>query len=323
MCDVVGIGNALLDIVIEVDNTTLRELHLTKGKMHLIDKEMSGRIRSRLEKKPITMVPGGCAANTIAGLASIGGSSALFGRVGADPFGETYERETRAAGVTTILARETLAMTGHAIALITPDGERTFATHLGAANHFSKADVSEQRIADAEILHLEGYQLGDERLRETMLHAATLAHKHKTRVSIDVGDAAFITHHHAVFLSFIKEHADIVFMNEHEAHALTGKEEDESLAEIRKHCSLAVLKLGERGSKIYGAAPLTIPVTRTIVVNTNGAGDMYAAGILFGLVQKMSLEHAGRIASFAAARVVASPGARLERSIKDEIANLR
>ncbi len=310
--DVAGIGSALLDLIVEVPDTMLAEAGLSKSTMTLISKEESQRIFDLLRTRHFLVAPGGSAANTLAGVSVLGGQSLFMGQIGADEHGDTYEQKSKAAGVTGMLSRNSAVATGHAITLVTPDGERTFATHLGASLHFRKSDVNEEGIAASKIVHFEGYQLDDPQLRAAVIWAMEIAKANDTLVSIDLSDPGVITRNTVTVMELINSYVDILFVNEVEAEALTGRPAKEAVAVIAELCDIAVVKIGSGGSYIKrGEALHQISVYPVQVENTNGAGDMYAAGILYGLTQGLPLETAGKIASFAASRVVAQKEARL------------
>lgn len=319
--DVMGIGAALMDFIVEVDDGKLVEMDLRKGEMHLISEEKSGRILSGIQKSSFSVSPGGSAANTAAGVAALGGSSVFCGKVGKDLHGDAYEQKSAECGVCTRIGRHPFNMTGHAITFITPDRERTFATHLGAAVHIGKEDIIEDDIAKSRIVHIEGYQLEDKSLREIALNAMASAKKHRTLVSIDLADPGLVRRNLADIRMIVKENADIVFANEKEAEEFSGmKDENAALDFISGMCGTAAVKLGARGSLIKkDGRTFRIEAVKTKAVDTTGAGDMYAAGFLFGIAKGFSIERCGRIGSWAAAKVVGKIGARLGCSLKDEV----
>jgi len=312
--EVIGIGSALLDFTYEVDNDILKKLGLKKGTMSLITEAGSEKILQKMKEYPVKVSPGGSAANTMAGIAVLGGSGAFIGKVGNDINGKVYIAETEKFGVKAYI-NSTDTMTGHAITFITPDSERTFATNLGAALSLRPDDVSEEAIRKSAILHIEGYLLeGD--LKDASVHAMELAKKHKVKISVDLADPSLITRNLGEFKGIVRNYADIVFVNEDEAEAFTQKKSREALDFIHLFCEVAVVKLGAGGSLIkQGDMVYTVKPEKTKVVNTNGAGDMYAAGILFSIANGIPMERAGRIASYAAAKVVGQAEARLNERI--------
>jgi len=313
--DVLGIGSALLDFIVPVDDADLDAFGLKKGEMQLVDESRSREILSRLAGREMQIAPGGSSANTLAGIAMLGGQSVFLGTVGTDEHGDRYIRDTEMIGVKAEISRHD-SMTGHAITFITPDSERTFATHLGAALHFGSANVSEELILKSKIIHLEGYLFEPPALREACMRALDIAKKNEVMVSIDLSDPALIERIRPVFNEVTRDYADIIFVNEDEAKAFTGREREDALHEIYSLCDFAVVKLGADGSLIEtNDTVYRIPSIRTDVVNTNGAGDIYAAGVLYGIASGMRADRAGKIGSYISSRVVSQVGARLPGKI--------
>lgn len=319
-CEVVGIGSPLLDIMMEIDQKTLDALGLKKGSMSLISELEVIEIANKMSNVEQKITPGGSAANTLSGVNALGNRVGLIGVIGDDEFGDEYEKITQEEGIVSHLHRHDKQATGRAFTFITPDGERTFATHLGAAGAVEKEHIQEERIKDAKILHIEAYQLEDPRTCKAILHAITVAKDHGTKISLDLSDAGLIARNKALFDEIVKEHVDVVFANEDEAKEFTTKEEEAALDELANVCEHAVVKLGNRGSLIKsGGKTHRIEPNEVEVENTNGAGDMYAAGILHGLINDLDEKSAGEIASHTASLVVASPGARLDSKFIDSI----
>jgi sugar/nucleoside kinase (ribokinase family) len=313
--DVLGMGSALLDFTVMVDDEDLARLGLRKGEMLLIDADRSKEILSGLAGKPMVITPGGSSANTLAGISVLGGKGIFLGKVGNDSHGDRYIEDTEVSGVRTEIGRHD-SMTGHAITLITPDSERTFATHLGAALQLGRDDVIHSHIINSKIIHLEGYLFEPAGLREACMAALETARKNNVLVSIDLSDPGLIGRIRPVFEQVVREYANIIFVNEDEARAFTGRERRDALEQIARDCDFAVVKLGAEGSIIKSEGRVyTIPVYRTGLVNTNGAGDMYAAGVLYGLARGFSPDRCGRIGSFVSSKVVSQVGARFPGKI--------
>jgi sugar/nucleoside kinase (ribokinase family) len=310
--DIIGIGSPLLDIIIEVEEAVLLAHGLQKCEMHLVDSVQSKNILHGLTDYVKTYISGGSAANTVAGAALLGGKGFFIGVVGNDEHGSVYEAEMSKSGVGTGLLRHENEQTGCAITFVTPDGERTFATCLGAAKYLGKQHISETDIQKSKILHVEGYLLADEKTREAAVAAMDFAVKHGTLVSLDLSAAWLITNNIAVMRDIVEKYVNIVFVNEDEALAFTGKQEQEALQAICDLCDIAVVKLGARGSLVQADGQVYMIDPHTVeVINTNGAGDMYAAGFLYGIAKGHDVELAGKVGSHVAALVVASPGARM------------
>lgn len=312
--DVVGIGSALLDLTYAVDYSVLEQLKLKKGTMQLVEEPVSRRILESLKGKEGTITPGGSAANTMAGIANLGGKSVFIGKVGNDAQGDVYIEETKREGVVCSISRHE-SLTGHAITLITPDSERTFATHLGAAIHLKPEDIPVDQIKNSRILHVEGYLLeGD--MKDAAIFAMNVAKESGVKISVDLADPLLIKRNLGEFKRIVRHFADIVFVNEEEARAFTAQDAVEALHVIYLITEIAVVKLGEEGSLIKANDTVhKIKPYKTRVANTNGAGDMYAAGMLFGIARKMPIEEAGKIASYASSLVVSQHGARLREKI--------
>lgn len=313
--DVVGVGNALLDIILEVEESVLVSHKLKKGGMHLVTSSKSQKIFSRLKKYKKTALSGGSAANTLSGIGLLGGRGLFFGSVGDDAYGATYEKELAQNRVSGKFLRHSKNTTGVALTLITPDGERTFMTTLGAARHLHQKHIIEEDIQNSKILHIEGFLLEDKKTYQAMMQAIFFARKHATLVSIDLSSADIIMRRKSLIKNLLKKYVDIVFVNEEEAYSLTGKKELKALKSLSAWCDIVVVKLGSRGSlvgafgKVYTIAPYHVKV-----VNTNGAGDMYAAAFLHGIAKNFEIHSVGKAASFAAALAVASPGARIHET---------
>ena len=320
--DVFGIGSALMDVLIEVDHDYLLELNLKKGQFHLINEEHSKKLLEKIKKHKVKTSPGGSSANTLYGVAMLGGSTVFCGKVGKDKHGNIYEEKMVNGRVKPNLGRSE-KITGHAITFITPDSERTFAVHLGAALHLEKADIFFEDLKQSKILHIEGYQLEDKNLRDVSLHAMEFAKKHNVKISIDLGDPGIAQRNKTDIKDMIKKYADIVFANKEEAKALTGLEPLEALNEIAKLTDIAIVKVGKKGSYIKSRNIIyEIPGYKAKTVDTTGAGDMFAAGILYGVAKGHDIKIAGHIGSYFAAKVVEQIGARLENIEKKEVQKL-
>ncbi|MEK6940261.1 MAG: adenosine kinase [Nanoarchaeota archaeon] len=307
--DVIGLGNTIIDLLVEVDEQKLLELDLKKGEFHLVDEQKSKELLERihLSQCSIKTVPGGSSANTIRGIALLGGKTILYGKVGRDKHGEIYVQEMKEQGVNPRIIHHDSSATGNAITFITPDAERTFSVHLGAAINLGKNDLLEEDIRRGKILHIEGYLI-EGPTRETVLYAINLAKKNNTLISIDLADPGVIRRN-KVFLQDLTLHADIIFANETEAKEFTNYEEEQAAREMGKGNKIVVVKLGKKGSLICEKGVITkIDSYPANVVDTTGAGDCYAAGFLYALCQGWPLEKAGKLGSLFAAKVVEQTG---------------
>lgn len=316
--DLIGIGSALLDFTVEVNDNDLQKLGLTKGGMLLIDENRSREILNLISKYKVKTTPGGSSANTLAGIANFNGTGIFMGKVGSDSHGDIYINETEKTGIKAHLGRDN-SITGHAITFITPDSERTFATHLGAALNFNKNDIQTEDIKNSKIIHLEGYLFEPPALRDACMHALEIAKQNEVLISIDLSDPGLIARIHDVFQHLIKNYADIVFANEEEAKAFTGKEKIDALNALNEICEFAVVKLGSQGSLIKTSNKIyNVEVCKTNVINTNGAGDIYASGVLYGIAKGFSPDECGKLGSYASSLVVSQVGARYTGKIDAE-----
>jgi hypothetical protein len=312
--DVVAIGNPLLDIIVNVEDHELNGFELAKGRMHLIDEAQSEVFADALEGRERTVSSGGSAANVAAGMACLGGSAGFQGVVGKDDRGDRFAAIFDDAGIDYHLVRGD-GRTGHAFTFITPDHERTFATHLGCCRQFSTDNLDRSMLDDCRVLHLEGFQFEHESQRGAALEAMRYAKHHGALISIDLADSLFVEDHRDVLADAVGQ-ADVVFANEREAKAYTGGDFEALFDEARTVC----VTLGKAGSVIdHNGRRINMGSFTVDEVNTNGAGDMYDAGILYALVNDVDLERGVEIASYAAAQVVGVETARLERSLADTI----
>lgn len=310
--DVIGIGNALMDILVNVGHDQLLEMNIKKGTMELYDAEQIKKIEEKIGKEGIKIAPGGSVANTIYGIATLGGKVVFVGKVGHDAHGVIYEQKMIEGGVKSNIVKKE-GTTGRVVTMITPDTERTFATHLGIACEIEKEEIFEEDIKESKVLHICGYQLINPKLKRTVLHAMDVAKAAGVKVSIDLAAPNLVEQNLADFTDVVKTYADVVFANEEEAEAFTGKKEKEALDVISEMCEIAIVKVGAKGSFIKKDGEVfEVTGVKVEAVDTTGAGDSYAAGFLYGLTQDMSLDKCGKIGSRIAAKVVSQVGARVE-----------
>lgn len=323
--DVFGIGNPLVDLLLDVDDAFLSSLHLNKGSSHLLDKEKYESIWAKLDQKKIKLAFGDSTANTMVGLANLGAKVSYLGKSGDDEYGKKYEYDLTRRGIISKIKKNPAIPTGKVIAFNTPDAERTFIVYLGATLTLTPQDLDKEDVKAAKILHLTGYQLEDMNLRKTAMEAMAIAKTTSTRISIDLADAGLITRNLEFLKSMVEKYADILFLNETEAKAFTGKEPEDAVTALQDTVETVCVKIGDKGSIISHHGMLHyIKPQKIIAQDTSGAGDMYAACILFGLLKSMDLQDAGELASRASALVVEQKGPRLEYplSSKKEIAAL-
>jgi len=307
--DIVGIGSALVDITVQVDDAFLQAEGLPKGGMTLVDADRSKELLEKLADYPQQMSPGGATANVMASFAHCGGRSGFIGKIGADELGDYFTAQTRQAGVEfTKLVSETTA-TGTGLTLVTPDGQRTFATHLGASTELSIEELPPELLNQAQVIHVEAYLIFN---RELIHYILETAKANGQKISMDLSSFGVVQENLDYLQTIAESHLDIIFANEDECRAFTGRSPVESLEQIRILCETAVVKEGGAGSHIArGEIKHTFPAHIVEVIDTNGAGDAYAGGVLFGLCKGLEIEICGHIGTSAGALAVSQQGARL------------
>ena len=317
--DVVGIGNAIVDVIAHADDAFLEAEGLPKGTMTLIDTDRAQALYAKMA--PGIEASGGSAANTMAGIASLGGKGAFFGKVRDDQLGEVFRHDIRAIGVDFDSAPATEGPpTARCLILVTPDAQRTMNTYLGACVDLGPEDVDPDIVAAAQVTYLEGYLWDPPRAKEAFVKAATIAHGAGRKVSLSLSDPFCVGRHRDEFRELVDGHVDILFANEEEIKSLYETDSfDASLQAVRGKYEIAALTRSEKGSVIVSGDEIHVidaaPVDK--VVDTTGAGDLYAAGFLFGLTHGYGLARAGRIAGIAAAEAISHMGARPEVPLKD------
>ena len=326
MAKIIGIGSALTDLLIKLeDDKLLDELHLPKGSMTLIDnetKEMIANKTAHLEKE---MVSGGSAANTIHGLAQLGLETAFLGKIGSDKTGDFFYHDLEKNNIKPMLIHSETA-SGIASALISKDGERTFGTYLGASVELTGDDLKEEHFEGYDLLHIEGYLIFNHELLKAALQKAKKA---GLKISLDLASYNVVEENLEFLKNMVVKYVDIIFANEEEANAYTGKKDpEEALDILAENTELAVVKIGKKGSLIsYEDKVYRISSGAAKVVDTTGAGDVYAAGFLYGLVNNMSISNAGYLGSLMATKVIETYGAKIPDAdlelIKREIKSLR
>ncbi|MCK1545541.1 adenosine kinase [Bradyrhizobium sp. 179] len=318
--DVLGIGNALFDVLVRTDEAFLAKHGMTKGSMSLIDEARAAAIYK--DMGPATEVSGGSAANTIVGIGSLGARAAYVGKVKDDQIGKLYVHDIRAAGVAfnTPAATDGPA-TGCSYILVTGDGERTMNTYLGAAQDLSPADIDPADVAGAGIVYLEGYLWDPKNAKDAFVKAAKIAHDAKRKVALTLSDSFCVDRYRDEFLSLMRNGTvDIVFANEAELHSLyTTSDFDTALKQLRNDVNLGVVTRSEKGCIVVSAedsvAAPAFPVEK--VVDTTGAGDLFAAGFLYGLARNLPYKQCGQLGALAAAEVIQHIGARPQVSLKE------
>jgi len=317
--NVFGVGNAIMDMQVQCDDAFLASMNIDKGVMTLTDDARQQLILDALSSHDINFCSGGSAANTIVGITDLGGSTAYACKTGADSFGSQYLEEMEQIGVSLKTAAKQ-GQTGTCVVLITADAQRTMLTSLGVSSSLSAEDIHEADIAKAEYVYIEGYLFAGESTKAAALKAIALAKKNHVKVALTISDPFLIDICRDQFQQLIEGSIDLLFCNEEEAKALTGLTDPIDCAQaIHKHCANVALTLGKHGSIImHEGKTLPIEGVEVTAIDSTGAGDMYAAGVLYGITNGLSWQQAGHLGSHAAARVVSQLGARLPAPLSQQ-----
>ena len=317
--DVLGIGNAIVDVLSRSDDAFLAKHGLIKGGMQLIDADQAKSLYH--DMGPGVEISGGSAANTIAGLSSFGAKTGFIGTVNDDQLGEVFRHDITSLGVDFSLpARTEGAPTAQCLILVTPDGERTMNTFLGASQTLNPDDIDESVVEQAEIVYLEGYLFDPAPAKEAFYKAARIAHDKGCRVALTLSDSFCVDRHREEFRVLVSDEVDILFANEAEIMSLYETDTfDEAANRVRTECGLAALTRSEKGSVIITPKEKyvvpALPIDK--LVDTTGAGDLFAAGFLYGLSCQRPLIDCARLGGVAAAEIIGHIGARPEGSLRD------
>jgi sugar/nucleoside kinase (ribokinase family) len=317
--DVLTIGNAIVDVLARVDDGFVKQHGLVKGSMNLIDEKRALDLYSAMG--PSIEISGGSAGNTAAGVASFGGKAAFIGKVKRDQLGDVFEHDLVSTGVRyeTSRARSGPA-TARSFIMITPDGERTMNTFLGACVNLGPEDIDPAIVSDAKVTYLEGYLWDPPRAKEAFKMAAKIARKARRKVALTLSDSFCVARHRESFLDLIKNYVDIVFANESEIKSLYETEDfDETLQKARKDCEIAALTRSEAGCVIVRGGEIHVVEAHPVpkLVDLTGAGDLFASGFLFGFTNGHGLAQSARLGALAAAEVISHIGARPEVRLAD------
>ena len=310
MKKILGIGSALVDILTQIPNEQiLKELNLPKGSMTYVDAQTSVEIGKKLAYLGNQMASGGSAANTMSGLAQLGVEAGFLSKIGKDEVGEFFVKQMTETHVQPLMLKSETP-SGRVQALVTADGERTFATCLGAAAEMCADDIQPELFEGWDIFYVEGYLVAN----PTMLRKAVETAKAQgMTIAIDLASYNVVEESRDFLLELINNYVDIVFANEKEAFALTGLEPEAALNYIAERCDIAVVKVGAKGAFIKrGNEIVTIPPMKADVVDTTGAGDMWAAGFLAGLVKGESLQKCGMMGAIVAKNIIEVVGAKMD-----------
>ncbi len=306
---ILGIGNALVDIVTSLnDDKLLSRFNLPRGSMTLVDRETSNMMNMDTSALVKTMASGGSAANTIHGLANLGIETAFIGKIGQDDLGKFFMNDMKKANINPVLY-QSFNDTGRVMAYVSPDSERTMATYLGAAVELSPEDLTAEVFSDFSYLYIEGYLINN---LELVNKAIRMARKNGLKICIDLASYNIVEEYKKVLLNDVLINTDIIFANEEEARALTGLEPSQALDKISEMCEIAVVKTGAEGSIIKkGENQIEVPALKVESIDTTGAGDIYAAGFLYGQAKELSLEKSATIGTLLASEVIQIMGPKI------------
>jgi sugar/nucleoside kinase (ribokinase family) len=299
-----------VDVLVEIkDESVFNKFGLKKGGMEMISADLKNEIHREIHGLNQAIVSGGSTSNTIYGLAQLGAPVGYIGKIGKDDMGYFFKNDMEKAGVTTHLIQSEID-TGIATTFISMDGERSFATYLGAASTLTPEDLNEQIFSMYDIIHVEGYLIFN---RDLILNICKLAKKCGLQISMDMASYNLVEAMHPLVEELLRDYVDIIFANEEEAFAFTGKKEREALQILSSYCPVAVVKLGAEGSMacVHGETTI-IPAAKAQCKDTTGAGDIFASGFLYGLTNDYSVAETGALASKLSAKCVETIGARIE-----------
>lgn len=320
--DVVGIGNAIVDVLSHATDDQLEALGVHKGVMTLVDEARAEMIYNGMG--PGVEMSGGSAANTLAGLASLGGRGAFIGKVCSDELGEIFRHDIQSVGITYRTPPSDGGLrTARCLVLVTPDAQRTMQTFLGACTQLGPQDVDEELVAASRMTYLEGYLWDEPHAKEAFRKAARVAHDAGRKVALSLSDPFCVDRHRESFIELVDHHIDVLFANEAEITSLYQTDDfDEAVRHVRGHCSIAALTRSEKGSVVVTQDDLVSVPAEPVekVVDTTGAGDMYAAGFLYGLTRGLDMATCARIGGIAAAEIISHFGARPDTPLAELLA---
>lgn len=321
MKKILGIGNALVDILVHIDNDEILDrLGLQKGGMEMIDSQRKREILEVIAGMPQTLATGGSTSNTIHGLARLGAEAGYIGKVGNDEMGQLFREGCTRFGVIPHLI-ESKEDTGVAITFISSNAERTFATYLGAAATMQPDEVDEQILDNYDIIHIEGYLIFN---HDLILSVCQKAKEHGLQISMDMASYNLIESNLDFVKMLLRDYVDIIFANEEEAKAFAGVENVEALHVLSESCPIAIVKVGKDGSyiKMNGEVTAISPVDAQRI-DTTGAGDIYASGFLYGYINGYNALKSGNLASYLSSRLIEYVGAKLPDEVWSEVEKLK
>ncbi|HCT30509.1 MAG TPA: adenosine kinase [Bacteroidales bacterium] len=320
MVKVLGLGNALVDVLISIENDNiLNQLNLPKGSMQLVDENFLNLATNATQGLKQSVAAGGSAANTINGIANLGVKCAFIGKINDDKYGEYYKSDMLKSGIEPILLKGK-AQTGRATVFISKDSERTFGTYLGSAIEMVPEEITPELFDGYNYFHVEGYLVQNQGL---IRKAMQLAHQKGVKVSLDLASYNVVEANRDFLNEVIEKYVDIVFANEEEAKAFTGKTPEESLHELAKIADIAVVKIGSKGSMIKSKdAVVNIGIIKVNSIDTTGAGDLYASGFIYGLAKNLPLDKCGQIGAILSGKVIEVVGPKMDEKAWLEITQM-
>ena len=314
--DLICVGNAIVDILIKVEDSFLKTNNLNKGSMSLVNNEEFENIISKFSKFKIKS--GGSAANTAVGYSSFGGNALFFGSVAKDNFGLSFKKDLNDLGIHFLSCENNFLNknTSKSLVLISPDGERTMCTFLDASVSLSLKNFDQSIIKNNSILYLEGYLFDKNETKQSMIDLCKIARKKGSLISLSLSDSFCVERHRKDFLSLIKNYVDILFGNSQEIEALLNGQAQEKISAIAE---IAVVTNGPKGANIFKAndSIFISPIDGLDVLDTTGAGDLFAAGFLFGFSKKLTLDECGKLATKSASHIIQQYGARPVESLSN------
>jgi len=311
------IGNAIVDILSKMSNETLNKLKIPKGSMQLVDEEETNKILECIQDPSI--ISGGSAANTAVGFNSLGGKCSFVGQIGNDKFGNLFSKDLNNSGIFFEFKNSQITeKTSKSIILVTPDAERSMNTFLGASIKFNINSFEEHFIINSSMIYIEGYLFDQPEAKEAIYHCCSLAKSHNKKVALSLSDLFCVDRHRIDFLNLIENYVDIIFANEHEIKSLYKSDLVQSINTIKDNVDFGAITLGSKGAIVFEnkAEYIIDPIFIEELVDTTGAGDLFAAGFLFGFVNKYSIEKCGHLGNKAASEIVKHIGARPKISLK-------
>ena len=312
------IGNAIVDILSKTTNEMLHKLQIPKGSMQIVDHETCDKILKYIQNPSI--ISGGSAANTAVGYNSFGGKCCFIGQIGNDKFGDLFAKDLNNSGV--FFQDKDLQLaekTSKSIVLVTPDAERSMNTFLGASNKFNIKSFDEKFIINSSMIYIEGYLFDQPEAKEAIFYCCNIAKSQNKKVALSLSDLFCVDRHRIDFLKLIDEYVDIIFANEEEIKSLYQSELKESINNIKNNVDFGAITLGSKGSVVFEnkLEYLVDPISVVELVDTTGAGDLFAAGFLFGFFNKYSIEKCGHLGNKAASEIIKHVGARPKISLKE------